>query len=53
MQMLLDMSAAFDSIDLDMSAAFDSIDHDTLLQRLHVLNGVIINWFASYLSSWL
>ena len=41
---------------LDLSAAFHSVDHDTLLRRLQTsydLNGVIINWFISYLSSWL
>jgi Reverse transcriptase (RNA-dependent DNA polymerase) len=37
---------------LDMSAAFDSVDHSTGLQRLeksYGVNGVNINWFSSYL----
>ena len=37
---------------LDLSAAFDSIDHDTLLNRLQIsygLGGPVINWFKSYL----
>jgi len=37
---------------LDLSAAFGSADHATLLQRLkksYGMNGVVINWFASYL----
>ena len=37
---------------LDLSAAFDSVDHVTLLQRLNKsygINGVVINWFSSYL----
>ena len=57
---LVDILLALDSGDLtmltllDLSAAIDSVDHDTLLLRLQTfygLNGVGINWFASYLSS--
>ena len=38
---------------LDQSAAFDTIDHDTLLNSLSswfVVNGVVLDWFKSYLS---
>jgi len=38
---------------LDLSAAFHAVDYDTLLRRLQTsygLDGVVIKWFASYLS---
>jgi len=38
---------------LDLSAAFDSVDHDTLLTRLHLTygcTGAVLNWFKSYLT---
>ena len=59
---LADILTALDSGDLAvltllvLSAAFDSIDHSMLLRRLQTtygLNGCVINWFTSYLSSWL
>ena len=37
---------------LDLSAAFDTIDHDFLINRLHSsfgFGGVVLNWFKSYL----
>jgi len=42
------------SLILDISAAFDTIDHDILITRLSSwfgIHGCILNWFKSYLSS--
>ena len=38
---------------LDLSAAFDTVDHDTLLRRLQTsygFDGIVIKQFISYLS---
>ena len=38
---------------LDLSAAFDTVDYDTLLRRLQMsydFDGIVIKWFFSYLS---
>ena len=39
---------------LDLSAAFDTVDHDILVTRLHSkysISGIAIEWFCSYLTN--
>ena len=41
---------------LDLLAAFDTVNHDMLLRWLQTsygLDGVVIKWFANYLSDWM
>ena len=39
---------------LDPSAAFDTVDHDILLTRLHSkysISGIALEWFRTYLTN--
>jgi len=48
-----DILLALDSGNLALLSLLDTVDHDTLLRRLQTsygLDGVVIKWFASYLS---
>ena len=49
----LDNSNAVFLVMLDLSAAFDTIDHDILMQRLEHgfgIKGTTLNWFHSYIT---
>ena len=35
---------------LDLSAAFDTVDHDILFRRLETITDAALAWFSSYLS---
>ena len=52
LKVLADILLALDSGNLAMLTHLDLSAHDTLFRRLQTscLNGVVINWFASYLS---
>ena len=50
--MALDSGNLANLMMLDLSAAFDSVDHSTLLQRLkksYGVSGTVLGWFSSYL----
>ena len=34
---------------LDLSAAFDTVDHDILIRRLKTSYGMVLQWFQTYL----
>jgi len=59
LKVVSDTLSALDSVDLavlaliDLTAAFDTVDHVTSLRRLrksYGLDGVIVDWFSSYMS---